>query len=77
MYIKLELLRGYIADLVCKNINNLAIDASKIANSTAIGVLSEIQKIIADSKKDDFEVVEEIVLIFEKYHLAYGGRHDF
>ena len=34
--------------------------------------LEKIEKI-----KNDFDVVEEIVCIFEKYNIDAGGRHDF
>ncbi len=27
--------------------------------------------------ENDFDVVEEIVFIFEKYNIDAGGRHDF
>ncbi len=43
-------------------------------------ILKEIQKIIADPTLTDAECfwrVEELVCLFEKYGLDYGGRHDF
>lgn len=38
--------------------------------------LSEVQEVL-QSNKEDFEVVEEIVVIFQKYNISVGGRHDF
>ena len=53
------------------------IDASQIADTTATMMLGEIQKVIKDEKYSDFEAVEEIVCIFEKYKIDFGSRHDF
>lgn len=46
MKIKLELLRGYIADEVKSKFNELEIDANKIVDTKAIIMLREIQAII-------------------------------
>lgn len=77
MDIKLELLRGYISDYVKQHIKDFEIDANKISNSRAIEILSEIQKVIQEEGNTDFDCVEKIVLIFEKYQLSAGARHDF
>ncbi len=77
MNIKLQLLRKYVSDFVNSKIEDFEIDPSYVAHSTAIQILSEIQKVIADEKYSDFDVVEEIVCIFEKYHIDAGARHDF
>ena len=55
----------------------MEIDASQIADSNAIQVLSEIQKVIQDENQSDFDAIEEIVCIFEKYKISAGFRHDF
>lgn len=78
MNIKLELLKTYISDVINDRLTDfIEIDADKISDSVAINILSEIQKIIANEDYSDFEVVEEIVLIFEKYKIDFGSRHDF
>jgi len=77
MDIKLELLRNYITDFVNNKIEDFEIDASQIADTTAIQALNEIQKVIKDESYSDFEAIEEIVCIFEKYNIAAGFRHDF
>lgn len=77
MDIKLELLRGYMADYVKHHIEDFEIDANKISDSRAIEILSEIRQVIQEEGNTDFECVEKIVLIFEKYQLSTGGRHDF
>ena len=43
----------------------------------AIKALSEIKSIINNKEKEDFEAVEKIVCVFEKYNIDRGGRHDF
>ncbi len=77
MNIKTELLRATIADLICQNIDwCLDIDADSIADTKAIKILEEIQKVIQNDA-DDFEKIEEIVCIFEKNEIDAGVCHDF
>ena len=77
MNLKLELLKGAIFDAITQGINYVEIDADRIADTTAIKILSEIKEIINAEEKEDFDVVEEIVCVFEKYNIDIGGRHDF
>ncbi len=77
MNIKTELIKSYIAEVVCSNIPDFEIDESKVADTTAVKVLGEIQQVLKDNKLDDFEMIEEIVLIFEKYNLNAGSCHEF
>ena len=77
MNIKLELLKEYIADYVRFKLEDFEIDVSQIANTTAIMALGEIQKVIKDENYSDFDAIEEIVCIFEKYKISAGFRHDF
>ena len=77
MDIKLELLRNYVSSFVINHINDFELDADKIANTVAIVALGEIQKIISDENISDFDAVEKIVNVFEKYNLSFGSRHDF
>ena len=77
MNIKLELLRKYVSDFISNRIEDFDVDASQIANSTAVQMISEIQKVIKNEEYSDFDAVEEIVCIFEKYSIDAGSRHDF
>ena len=77
MNIKTELIKSYVADFICNNINDFGIDADEIADAKAVEVLGEIQKILHQNEFDDFEMIEEIVCIFEKYNLDAGVCHDF
>ena len=77
MTVKTELLKQFLADAVCRNLQDFAeFDETLIANTTAIKALAEIQAVL---KKDmsDFETVEKIICIFEKYKLDPGSCHNF
>lgn len=76
MNIKLDLLKGSIHEIIDSRLADITVNADEIADTAAIKVLSEIQNILA-SDIDDFEIVEKIVCVFEKYHLDFGGCHDF
>ena len=77
MNIKLELLKGYIADYIDSHIKDFAIDESRIADTVAISILSEIKEIICNDTYSDFDVVEEIVRTLESNGIYCGRRHDF
>ena len=76
MDIKLELLKDSIHDIIDSRLTDIVVNADEIADTTAIKVLSEIQNILV-SDLDDFEIVEQIVCVFEKYKLDFGQYHDF
>ena len=77
MKIKAELLKTYISDFINSRIEDFEIDADDIANTVAIKILAEIQKIIKNDSYSDFERIEEIVCVFEKYKIDFGNCHDF
>ena len=77
MNIKLELLRDYISDFVNSKIEDFEIDASQIADSKAIQILSEIQDVIKNEGYSDYDAIDEIVCIFERYHIDAGFRRDY
>ena len=77
MTIKTELIKSYIADSICNGITDFEIDEEKIADTMAIRVLCEIQDILSRDELTDFEMIEEIVVVFGKYKLDFGGCHDF
>ena len=70
-------MKGTIYDAINERIGCLDIDADKIANTTAIAALSEIQEIIQNENYSDFEKIEEIMSVFEKYNLSFGECHDY
>ena len=77
MNIKTELIMGAIFDTIKERLEYINIDADKIANTTAITALSEIQEILKNSDYSDFEMVDKITCVFEKYNLNIGECHDF
>ena len=77
MNIKLELLKSEISGLIANRLDSLNIDADKIVDTTAVKALSEIRDVIQSDALSDFDAVERIVLIFEKYNISAGVRHDF
>ncbi|MGN0181084.1 MAG: hypothetical protein ACI4DP_01515 [Candidatus Ornithomonoglobus sp.] len=77
MNIKIDLLKNVISELIINNIENPDIDINEIVQTTAISVLSDIQSVLKDDSLSDFEAIENIVLIFEKYNIPCGSRHDF
>lgn len=77
MNIKSELLLNSISDMIIQNLNSIDIDADKISDTAAINALSDIQRVIQNNNISDFDAVEQIVCIFEKYKISAGTRHDF
>ncbi len=78
MDIKLEIFAGAVADAINSAIQYIYIDTDDAVNSIALTALNDIQYIIKnDDIEDDFDVVEEIVRVFEKYNIDAGNRHDF
>ena len=77
MDIKIELLKQHILNAVIDNIKNLDINADTISDTTAVKILAEIQKYIVNDNISDFEVVEQIILLFEPFNIDCGNRHDF
>ena len=77
MDIKLELLKDHITDFIKCRLKDFEIDASQIVDTTATKMLAEIQKVIKNEDYSDFDAIEEIVCIFERYNISAGVRHDF
>ena len=77
MKIKVYLLKTHISDFINSRIEDFEIDADDIANTVAIKILAEIQEIIKNDSYSDFERIEEIVCVFEKYKIDFGNCHDF
>ena len=77
MKIKVELLKTHISDFINSRIEDFEIDADDIAITVAIKILAEIQEIIKNDSYSDFERIEEIVCVFEKYKIDFGNCHDF
>ncbi len=74
--IKLELLKDVIIDVLMENLNFLGINPDDIVDTKATKMIEEIQQVLMN-KENDFEIVENIVCIFEKYNVSAGTCHDF
>ena len=72
-----ELLGREVGIYLINHLKELNLDYEKLVNSAAIRALFEIRKVVQNNELDDFEVVERIVCIFEKYNINAGARHDF
>ena len=77
MHIKLDLLKFYISDYVNSNLEDFEIDATQIADTVAVHMLREIQTILQNEQYSDFDAIEKIVCVFEKYKVDFGTRHDY
>ena len=77
MDIKLELLQNHICDYIKDSFETFPINTSKLIDSEAVMILNRIKLVINNDNLSDFEVVEQIVQIFEEYNLNCGNRHDF
>lgn len=77
MNIKTELLKNYIIDYINSNIQDFEIDANTIIDTSATNMIFEIQQIIKNDSYSDFEIVEKIVSVFEKYNVDFGSCHNF
>lgn len=77
MNIKLELTYDILAELIMHQLSLIDFEPDEIADTKAISALSEIQEVIQDDELSDFDAIEKIVCIFEKYHISAGERHDF
>lgn len=74
-----EMMQREIGYIAWEHLKNQAFDYKEIAKIRSVQVLSEIRKVLVRHKwdGDDFEAIEKIVRIFEKYGLSAGNTHDF
>ncbi|MBR2453225.1 MAG: hypothetical protein IKB32_04185 [Clostridia bacterium] len=77
MTIKTELIKSYIADVVCSQLMDFKIDESKIPDTKATEILGEIQEILKNGEDNDFLIVDEIVSTLLRHNLDTGSCHEF
>ncbi|MBQ7097334.1 MAG: hypothetical protein IJN96_04580 [Clostridia bacterium] len=77
MKIKTELIKGYIADAVCSQLTDFEIDEDKVADSRATLILDAVREILLREELSDFEIVDEIVMLFNRLNIDCGSCHDF
>ena len=72
-----ELLSSCLADYIQEELTLKNFNAKKLVDTKATQILQEIQNVLEKEDLSDFQIVEEIVCIFEKNKLSAGGCHDF
>ena len=76
--IKLEIFAKVVSDAINSAIRDIHMETDDAINSMTLTVLHEIVRVVQNTEiKDDFDVVEKIVCILEKYNINAGDRHDF
>lgn len=77
MNLEIELLGNALSEAIKQYLLNSNINYDVIADTVSINVLSEIQQILKNDCISDFDAIEQIICVFEKYNLDFGSRHDF
>lgn len=72
-----ELLKRCFCEHVANLIKTHPLDAESAVNNIALNALREIKGIVTDDDLDDFEAMEQITYIFQKYDIDFGERHNF
>ncbi len=66
------------ANLVAEKIKDFEVEVtSDEVEMRATLILEEISEVVKDYELSDFDAMEKIVQIFEKYKVSAGVRHDF
>lgn len=68
-----------LGKVMLKNIKSADYDFSDIVITTSVKALNEIYNIIneQDCYSNDFDIIEAILKVFEKYGMNTGSCHDF
>lgn len=70
----IDLIKDDLDDVLKKHLTDIVLSSDTISTKA----LSDIQQVLKHSEnKSDFDIVEEIVCIFEKYNINVGNCHDF
>ena len=73
---QVDLVRRDVASFIASHLEEYVIDTDKIADTRATRMIEEIQQVLLNGK-DDYDIVEEIVCIFEENGISAGDCHDF
>ena len=77
MNIRLELFSAEIAEFIKEKLDEKELAITQTIDTKATRILQEIQYILSNEELSDFQIVEEIVCLFEKNNLSAGSCHDF
>ena len=74
-HLKTDLVKRTVASIIADRIDDIEIDLTEIADTVATEMIREIQLILMDGT-DDFEMIEDILVLFEKRGINTGLCHD-
>ena len=75
---KIEMIKDEIEDVLTKHLRDVSLTDDTIATKALMEIKAVLKSgNVVDGCRNDFEIVEEIVDIFEKYEIDAGGCHDF
>lgn len=77
MYVEAELLKSSFCNRLVELIKDFPYDSLDEVSRTAIKMIEEIQSVLINDDYNDYDVVEAIVEIFEKYDVDAGARNDY
>lgn len=77
MELETGMLSRIIADEVCTFLEMHDFKVKDHMESMALNALAEIQAAVKNDDLEDFDAMEQIVCIFEKYNIDSTPRHDF
>ncbi len=77
MELAFSIIAEEIARILKENIMDIKLDAQKVLEIESFKIVKEIHNILTNNSHSDFEMIEEIVCVFEKYGIECGGCHDF
>ena len=72
-----ELLKHIMRSEIEQAVSKLEYSIEDKANSLAVEILEEIVSVLKSCEISDFDIVEKIVCIMEKYEIDCGSCHDF
>ncbi len=74
--LRLDLMADSLAQMIGSYLRYSTFDVNTLINSTAVQVLTEIHEVLEQPDLPDFEAVDMIVCIFNKYNLDSGRIHE-
>lgn len=77
MDVEAELLKSSFCNRLVELIKDFPYDSLDEVSATAIKMIKEIQAVLVNDEYNDYDVVEAIVEIFEKYDVDSGARNDY
>ena len=77
MDVEAELLKSSFCNRLVELFKDFPYDSLDEVSATAVKMIKEIQAVLVNDEYNDYDVVEAIVEIFEKYDVDSGARNDY